>query len=460
MSRIFRHNWAPGKSAKKWYGEYRDLLRKKRKLALCPDRRASQQALAALEDAITKASAGITVSPQDLPVLARRAFFKTLRSAGHRNALLESSQKPLDAHLDDWHEWLVAKGNTEKHAELVVKRARRVARECGFAAWADIPASRVQTHLAELRKGKSAISIQTSNFYLQAIRQFARWMVRDRRATENPLDHLQGGNVKLDRRHDRRALTWDEVQVLIKTAEMGPVRFGMTGTDRAMLYRFTVETGLRAGELRSLTPASFQLDADPPTVTVDAAYSKHRREDVQPIRPALIAALKSWLESKRTQEHAFKMPDKPARMLRADLDAARRAWIDAARTDEERQRRDQTRFLAYVDQNGRIADFHALRHTFITNLTKGNVNPRVVQSLARHSTITLTMDRYSHIGLGDAAEALEKLPSLPDSAPGPSQSPSATAEKVAVSEPRGGATCLQKTGCDSGCGGVHRLGHR
>jgi hypothetical protein len=34
----------------------------------------------------------------------------------------------------------------------------------------------------------------------------------------------------------------------------------------------------------------------------------------------------------------------------------------------------------------------------------------VAQSLARHSTITLTMDRYCHTLLEDQVEALERLP--------------------------------------------------
>ena len=39
-----------------------------------------------------------------------------------------------------------------------------------------------------------------------------------------------------------------------------------------------------------------------------------------------------------------------------------------------------------------MADFHALRHTFVSNLA----NSKMAQPLARHSTITLTMDRYTH----------------------------------------------------------------
>ncbi len=36
-------------------------------------------------------------------------------------------------------------------------------------------------------------------------------------------------------------------------------------------------TGLRKGEIGSLTLASLDLESSPPTVTVDAAYSKRRR---------------------------------------------------------------------------------------------------------------------------------------------------------------------------------------
>jgi hypothetical protein len=57
-------------------------------------------------------------------------------------------------------------------------------------------------------------------------------------------------------------------------------------------------------------------------------------------------------------------------------------------------------------------DFHALRHTFLTNLARSGVHPKVAQALARHSTITLTMDRYTHTVLEDQVKALAKLPDL------------------------------------------------
>jgi len=55
-----------------------------------------------------------------------------------------------------------------------------------------------------------------------------------------------------------------------------------------------------------------------------------------------------------------------------------------------------------------------LRHTFVTNLVNAGVAPKEAKELARHSTITLTMDRYAHVGIRDTAVAVGKL-SLPAS---------------------------------------------
>ena len=120
---------------------------------------------------------------------------------------------------------------------------------------------------------------------------FCKWLHREKKAPENPLAHLQGLNVKTDRRHDRRALTQEECQVLLSTtaAELG--RFGMTGPVRALLCQTALESGLRANELKTLTVGSCRLDSEPPTLTVKAGYSKHRKEDVQPIPTDLASAL-------------------------------------------------------------------------------------------------------------------------------------------------------------------------
>ncbi len=359
------------KQSKNWYVEYRDANDVVQKVPGYADKRATEQLAAKLERETAQRKTGI-IDRFDL----------------HR-------KRPLQDHINDWREDLLAKGTTPKQADQVVTRARRIIEGCGFVCWGDISASIVQGYIHKLKHSNQkemGVSAQTRNFYLQAIKQFCRWMISDQRAAESPVAHLKGSNVQVDRRHDRRALEEDELRCLITVTAEQPTRFGLAGSDRAMLYRVAVETGLRVSELRSLTSESFELDAVPPTVTVLASYSKRRRTDVQPIPQALAEELKLRLKGHPQDCPVFKFPEKrAAKMLRADLDAAG---------------------IPYVDDAGRFVDFHALRHTFITNLAKGGLPPKLTMDLARHSSFSLTMGRYSHTVVADRASGLDVLPDL------------------------------------------------
>lgn len=63
------------------------------------------------------------------------------------------------------------------------------------------------------------------------------------------------------------------------------------------------------------------------------------------------------------------------------------------------------------------ADFHALRHSFLTLGGRSGIDLRTLQELAGHSTPLLTA-RYMHVRLHDAAGAVDKMPNLvPTSGP-------------------------------------------
>jgi hypothetical protein len=66
--------------------------------------------------------------------------------------------------------------------------------------------------------------------------------------------------------------------------------------------------------------------------------------------------------------------------------------------------------LPYEDEDGRVFDFHALRHQFISSLAAAGVHPKVAQQLARHSSIDRTMNCYTHVALADVSDALASLP--------------------------------------------------
>ncbi len=67
------------------------------------------------------------------------------------------------------------------------------------------------------------------------------------------------------------------------------------------------------------------------------------------------------------------------------------------------------RSLAKKNHEGRVFDFHSLRHTFGAWLIQSGANPKEVQRMMRHSDITLTMDTYGHLLPGQEANTIVKL---------------------------------------------------
>jgi hypothetical protein len=105
-------------------------------------------------------------------------------------------------------------------------------------------------------------------------------------------------------------------------------------------------------------------------------------------------------------------------MLRAYLDGGHAdapvwpgTWVEKA---AKMLRRDpEAAGVPYVDGDGGNCDFHSSRHRFGTELAVPDVSTKVLQTLMRHSTITLTSGRYTHAGSFDVAGAVEKLSPLP-----------------------------------------------
>ncbi len=353
--------------ARNWYAQFRDADGRLKRVPLCPDKAAARDILAKEVSDAAKGRAGLT-DP----------------FAGHR-------RKPLAAHLTDYLAYLRGKRNSEAYVTLARQRIEAVTDGCGFKMVADLSASRVIEFLATLRK-EPGLSVASSNHYLRAVKGFSRWLVRDRRTGDDVLAHLAFLNVQTDRRHERRALTDDEFSRLLgATREAKPWRL-LTGAARHALYLVAATTGYRARELASVTPASFDLDSDHPTLTVKAGYSKHRREDVQPLHPVVVPILREFLKGIDPEARVWPgswANHHAAEMLRIDLEAAGIPYRDAA---------------------GRVFDFHSLRGQYITSLGRAGVPLVTAQKLARHSDPKLTANVYTHLAMVDLAAAVESLP--------------------------------------------------
>ncbi len=367
-----------------------------------------------------------------------------LRASGltdaRAEALAEQEGRPLAEHLAEFVVYLEGKGTTAETIDAAEVRIRRILEAGGIETVADLSPTTVLAAVNVLRKPAEGrgLSLKTANHYIGAARSFSRWLFREKRSRLDELASLRGFNAETDRRRVRRDLSPDEVARLLAAAENSPavivprhqrdpetkalqtIRVRMTCADRVWAYRIASGTGFRAAEVSSLTPESFELDGETPTVTVEASYSKRRRRDVQPIRDDLADLLRGWLKGKRAGEPVCPLPDgKAALLLRADLRTARAAWIREGTTRaERRKRRADPSFLRDVDASERVVDFHGLRTTFISRVVDAGANLKQAMELARHSDPKLTMKTYARTGIHALGGVLDRLPGT-DAPPAP-----------------------------------------
>jgi len=337
-----------------------------------------------------------------------------------RAGLIDSAHllnsKPIAYHLIGFYNAIRAKGRTRRHARQIVRRVVKIARGPAYWTWRQAdnrkrpaPASAIrfvseltpgliESHLAELRDNGKGITAQTYNHYLQAAKQFCRWLVTVGRAERNPLAHvrpLERGKVRAECKRERRAATVDEMRALmmhLSTDAAGDYQ-GVPASERRLVYWLAAMTGLRASEIKSLTAGDFDLSDAEPAVTIRARSAKNRKDATIALPIELAEAIGEHLADKTLAAPAFHLPHVTgfARMLKADVEAAGVAYTDAA---------------------GRTLDFHALRHTRGVWLFQHHgATSREVQELMRVSSVAL-VDRYARSFRLTDNRLIERAPDL------------------------------------------------
>ncbi len=344
----------------------------------------------------------------------------------------QEGKRPLREHVDMFRATMEAANRTAKHIRETINYIEQVAAAAGFETIGDINADAVNTYAADMRaNGQSARSIQA---VLTAVKSFTRWLAKHGKLSAEPLASVKKPDPKADRRYERRMLLHDEWNWLRTVTDNGPERYGISGHERNLLYATAIQTGLRSGELRSLSRGKMFLDDERPYIVCKAGSTKNRKQARQYIKSDLADLLKAHIATKSPKAPVFTMPHESnvAEMIRDDLAAARKAWVNTVKHDPaERLRREQSDFLAKENHDSEQFDFHSLRHTCGAWLAMAGVHPKVVQAVMRHSSITLTMDTYGHLFPGQEADAVAKLPGMMADEP---QALAATGTDDAISE--------------------------
>jgi len=432
-----------------WIAQYRDATRKKIIVSTdCHDEQAARQVLANILRRVEHLKAGILTPEQD-------------RQATH-------AAKSLAGHTADYFEHVRAKtvrGRkvSGKHRVEIERQLKAIAKNCGFFKLTDINREAMEKWMN--RQEKAGMGARTRNTYRAAILTFCNWCVETDRMAANPLAKLCRADETCDRRRMRRALTEDEVQRLLTAARLRPVaEFGRRNIrkpkaerkgrktwyketltfdileaatergrrylrdkpfrmailerleqERSLIYKTLVMTGLRKGELASLTVVQLELDAPRPYADLLPKDEKAGRGAKIPLRADLVAELRNHLADKLlvlqararkagevvplhlpTKTPLFHIPRDFVKIFDRDLAAAS---------------------IPKRDDRDRTVDIHALRHTFGTHLSKSGVAPRTAQAAMRHSSLDLTMNVYTDPRLLDIGAAVDALPTFGDASP-------------------------------------------
>jgi integrase len=286
----------------------------------------------------------------------------------------EAVRRPLLEHVETFIAERSAVGRDEKYVRELKKKLLVLAAEVPWTYLTDITP---ESFCSWRRKQKK--SPKTLNEYLSAIGALLNRL--EPVIGPNPLRFVERMQTAVEPKRKRRAFSVDELRRLIAA-----------GGERGMIYLVAASTGIRRGELRSLEWRDVVLDVARPFIFVRKSIAKNHK-DAQQLVPEYVAR---ELEKVRpidfgTNERVFKrgMPDMDT--FRRDLAAAG---------------------IQYIDNQGRFADFHALRMTYSTLVALVEASERIRMELNRHSDPRLTAHTYTDVGMLPLWAAISRLPVL------------------------------------------------
>ncbi len=389
----------------KWYGCWKDG-KEKVMVPLATDKQASQ---AMLTDIIRHRERG---------------------EAGLVNPFKPHLDRAVEEHMGEYLAALREEGRTPFYMHEKERILKLIFRTAGVKKLGDLNADRLDRYLTQMTKGTGKVrglpvAASTKMVHRTAANAFAVWLKRKGRLPNNPLENVvkpQGKPVR-----ERRSLTPVEMQKLLAAARERPLREAQTNTggrrpdgapktavrvwtadiraevqdryrrlgrERALLYKTAVLTGLRQGELAALKVAYLNLDRKPfPALDLPGEFTKNGEDAKLLLVPALADELRQWVADtgKKPTDALFTVSEKANKIFRRDLRAAG---------------------IAYRDDLGRYADFHALRHSANTMLGMAGIPPKLRQLFMRHSDIRLTTATYDDDSLYEMEPAIKALEAL------------------------------------------------
>ena len=309
----------------------------------------------------------------------------------------------LDSWLDDVLRPLVGAG---KLAHSTYVRYRGIVNNhlkpaLGRRKLRDLTRAEVRRFYNEKGKELSPRSVDYIHVTLQkALSQAVRddLIPRNVASGERPRSSHQRGS------EEAKALSPAQVKALLTAAR---------GKRNEALYTVAVHTGLRQGELLGLKWADVDMDARSPKLSVRRSLKvteeglgfgppKNRASSRSvPLNKPAVAALRAH----KTRQNAEIL----ATPIWRDNGLVFPNRVGKPINPSNLYNREYKPLLKEAGLEGEGFTFHSLRHTFASGLCNKQEYPKVIQSLLGHSSITQTMDTYSHLMGGIGRDAVDNL---------------------------------------------------
>lgn len=177
-------------------------------------------------------------------------------------------------------------------------------------------------------------------------------------------------------------------------------------------YLLPATTGMRRAEVLGLTWRNLDLDAGRLAVTStlhrlnkEFHYGSPKTERARrsvPIPPETVAALRSHKARQATERLELGPDYSPTDLVFCEKDGTPLTPATFSR-----------RFQKLAKAAGlRVIRFHDLRHTWATLALQAGIPPKVVSEILGHSSIAITLDRYTHAVPSMQEDAVDRVAAL------------------------------------------------
>ena len=300
-------------------------------------------------------------------------------------------RKTVRQHFDSWLKAFEAerssgtfiryKGITDQFLSFLGARANT-----GLPALRSDDVERYRDHLLE------RVAPRTVNTHLKVIRVALEKAVKHGVFDRNPARLVD--NVDTSDHHERRAFTLPELKKLLAVAS----------EDWKTAILFGIYTGLRLGDVQSLTLANLDLGRSEVTICTQ----KTNRVQILPLAKPLLRHIESLPAGDNPKQPLCpSLTDRPVNSLSNEFfELLASTGLAESRKDHRKQKQGRNARRSLSD-----ISFHSLRHTATSLLKNAGVNDVVARDIIGHESEAVSRN-YTHIDAETKRQAVDKMPDV------------------------------------------------